>query len=79
MHIGESISVIATFGLPYRIRPLRFRWAGRLYDVKEVTYTWKSKEGQREIFHYSVTSGDCLYELTFDTGSLLWRIENLEA
>ena len=79
MEVGEPISVIASFSHMYRIKPLRFRWSGRLFDVKEITYLWKSTEGQSEIYHFSVSDGRSLYELAFDTGSLLWRLEKLEA
>lgn len=79
MQIGDTISVLASFGMSYRIKPLKFKWSGRLFDVKEITYTWETKEGQKEVYHFSVTDGKTLYEITFDTGSLIWRIENLEA
>jgi hypothetical protein len=78
MYVGETISVIASFGQSYRIRPVKFNWAGRLFEIKEITYTWKTKEGKKNIFHFSVTDGGALYELTFDTDSLVWRLENLE-
>jgi hypothetical protein len=78
MYVGETISVIASFCLPYRIKPVRFNWSGRLFEIKEITYTWKTKEGKKNIYHFSVTDGGSLYELTFDTDSLLWRLENLE-
>lgn len=76
---GENISVIASFGQPYKIKPVKFKWSGRLFEVREITYTWKTKEGQKVIYHFSVTDGRSLYELTFDTNSLLWRLENIEA
>lgn len=79
MQIGDAINVLASFGMPYRIKPLKFNWSGRLIDVKEITYSWKTREGQKEIYHFSVTDGKTLYELTFDADSLIWRIENLEA
>ncbi len=79
MDIGEAINVIASFGMPYKIRPLKFKWSGRLFEIKEITYLWKSREGRAEIYHFSVSDGKALYELTFDTGSLLWRLERLEA
>lgn len=75
----EAVSVIVSFGRPYRIRPLRFRWSGRTIDVKEITYSWKTREGRKELYHFSVTDGGALYELTFDPGSLLWKLEQLEA
>lgn len=79
MQVGEIISVLASFGAPYRIRPIRFRWSGRSIDVKEITYTWRSKEGRNELYHFSLTDGATLFELTFDTATLLWRLESLEA
>ena len=78
MHTGENISVIASFGPSYKVRPVRFRWSGKLFDVKEVTYSWNTRDGQKVIYHFSVTDGRTLYELTFDTHSLLWKIEDLE-
>jgi len=76
MHIGEKVSVLASFTAG--IRPIKFKWSGRLITVQEVTYTWKSKEGQANIHHFSVTDGTSLYELSFHTQSLVWRLENLE-
>jgi hypothetical protein len=79
MYIGEIISVVASFGLPYKIRPVRFKWSGKLRDVKDITYTWTTKEGRSNIYHFSVTDGNALYELSFNVASLLWTLENLEA
>jgi hypothetical protein len=78
MQIGEGITVLASFGMPYRIKPLSFTWSGRTIKVEEVTYTWKTKEGQRDLHHFSVTDGSTLFELTFDAVSLLWKIESVE-
>jgi len=78
MDIGETISVVASFGLPYKIKPLRFRWSGKLFEVKDVTYSWQTKEGQNKIHHFSISDGKTLYELSFDTFSLLWRLEKVE-
>jgi len=79
VYVGETISVIASFGRSHRIKPVRFNWSGKLFEIKEITYTWKTEEGRKNIHHFSVTDGRTLYELTFDTNSLLWRLENLEA
>jgi hypothetical protein len=78
MDIGETISVVASFGMPYRIKPVRFRWSGKLFEVQEITYAWQTKEGRTKIYHFSITDGKTLYELSFDTASLLWRLERLE-
>jgi len=78
MVIGETISVVASFGPPYKIRPVRFRWNGKLFEVKEITYLWQTKEGQNRIYHFSISDGKTLYELSFDISSLLWKLEKLE-
>jgi hypothetical protein len=78
MDIGETISVVASFGMPYKIRPVKFRWNGKLFEVKDITYVWQTKEGQTKIYHFSITDGKTLYELSFDTASLVWRLERLE-
>jgi hypothetical protein len=76
-YIGEKVNVLASF--TGGIRPIKFKWSGRLVTVKEVTYTWKSREGQASVHHFSVTDGTSLYELSFHTQSLVWKLENLEA
>lgn len=77
-HIGENISVIASFGRFNKVKPLKFQWSGRLYNIKEITYTWKTKIGQKSIYHFSVTDGASIYEISFDTTSLIWRLENID-
>jgi hypothetical protein len=77
MRIEEDITVLASFGMPHRIKPISFTWSGRTIEVKEVTYTWKTKEGQNVLHHFSVTDGSTLFELTFDSVSLLWKIDSV--
>ncbi|RJQ54721.1 MAG: hypothetical protein C4526_04890 [Nitrospiraceae bacterium] len=79
MRIGEHISVMVSFGPRYRVRPVRFKWSGKTFEVKEITYMWKTSEGQSLVHHFSVTDGKTLYELSFDTSSMIWRIEGVEA
>ncbi|MCX8110151.1 MAG: hypothetical protein N3D15_02750 [Syntrophorhabdaceae bacterium] len=79
MYVGEHVKVLATFDPGYKIRPVKFRWSGRTIRVTEITYTWRSKEGRKDIYHFALTDGSALYELTYDAESLLWRLENLEA
>jgi len=79
MYVGEYVKVLATFAPAYKIRPVKFHWAGRTIRVSEITYTWRSKEGRKDIYHFALTDGSALYELLYDAESLLWRLENLEA
>lgn len=76
--IGEQVSVLAAFGGKNRLRPLRFNWSGRQIHIKEITYEWTTMEGNRRLLHFSVTDGNSLYELCFDTTSVRWRLEGVE-
>ncbi len=77
MKLKEDISVVASFGQPYKVRPVRFRWNGRLLEVSEVTYRWSTMEGRAVVHHFAVTDGIGSYEITFNSQTLLWRIESM--
>ena len=76
---AEPISVTAAFEKPYQVRPLKFKWSGRVLDIAEITYTWQTTEGRSKIYHFSVTGkgGGMLYELTFNPSTLLWHIQGV--
>lgn len=76
MRIGEKVSVLASF--TGGIRPIKFKWSGKLVTVQEITYTWQSREGRASVHHFSATDGTSLNELSFHAQSLVWRFENLE-
>ncbi len=76
--IGEQVSVIAAFGSNASLRPLKFRWSGRQVNIREVTYEWTTLEGKSRLLHFSVTDGNTLFELSFDTDSVIWRLEGVE-
>ena len=73
--LKEPIKVIAVFD--NGLRPVKFKWKGRVYPVKEITYAWTSKEGARSIMHFSVSDGAALYELTYDLSALKWSLEGV--
>lgn len=74
--IKEDIKVIAVFDRG--MKPLKFRWRGRLYGIKEVTHAWASRDGSASILHFSVTDGAGLYELAYNQATLKWSIEATE-
>lgn len=78
MRLMEEISVVASFGRPYKVRPVRFRWNGRLLEVREVTYRWSTMEGRAMVHHFAVTDGASAYEISFNSQTLLWKINSLE-
>ena len=78
IEIGERVFVIAAFGRSIRLKPLRFTWSDRQVDIKDVTYEWTTLEGTSKLLHFSVTDGKTLYELSFNTNSISWRLEGIE-
>lgn len=71
--IDEGIRVGAAFN-NRRIMPVWFMWRGRYYRVRAVTYTWRTDQGIVRVHHYSVSDGDNLYELQFNTDTLEWTL-----
>ena len=78
IEIKEHIFVIAAFGSSTKLKPLRFTWSKKQIHIKEVTYEWASSEGESRLLHFSVTDGNTLYELSFNTNSILWMLEGVE-
>ena len=76
--IREQILVIAAFWGNSRLKPLRFRWLDRQIQVKDVTYEWTTEKGNCRLLHFSVTDGNTLYELSFNTDSINWILEGVE-
>ncbi|MFQ5735832.1 MAG: hypothetical protein ACE5GY_03090 [Thermodesulfobacteriota bacterium] len=75
--IGETVNVVAVFDPAPR--PAKFKWRGKIYPVKEVTYRWTSKEGSAAFTHFSVTDGASLYELAYNHSTMKWSLEEVEA
>jgi hypothetical protein len=75
--IREPVEVAAVFDKG--IRPVKFRWNDRVYPVKEITYTWKTRTGSATIVHFSVTDGSTLFELSYNQSTMKWALEQVEA
>jgi hypothetical protein len=76
---AHPIKVGAVFGDKKKIRPVWFVWEGNTHRIKEITYTWSSREGHALLYHFSITDGaDNLYELCYRTDSTTWHLLALE-
>ncbi len=74
--IREEIKVVAVFDRG--VKPVKFRWRGRLYMITEVTHTWSTRHGSSGILHFSVTDGATLFELAYNLLTMRWSIEASE-
>jgi hypothetical protein len=75
--IDEPINVGAVFSRG-AIKPVWFSWNGREIRIREVTFTWKTQEGNAGLLHFSVTDGQGLYEVVFNKATMGWRILSAE-
>ncbi len=75
--INESISVGVVFSRGM-VKPVWFSRHGTRTRIQEITFTWKTLEGDAPILHFSVTDGQGLYEICYHTATFSWRITNVE-
>lgn len=70
----EQISVLAMFrhGL---IEPLRFKKAGRVYDITSINLRYEAKEGREEILYFSVSDGSQTHKLVYTSSHHRWYTE----
>ncbi|MCR4287638.1 MAG: hypothetical protein NUW09_06465 [Deltaproteobacteria bacterium] len=74
--IREAVKVMVIFDAG--IRPVKFRWRDKVYPVKDVTHSWKSKDGGVALMHFAVTDGKALYELSYNPLASIWLLEKVE-
>jgi len=77
VEVDEPISVGAEF-LCNAIKPVWFVWNKRRIMIREIGFTWKTREGSACVLHFSVTDGQGLYELRYNKDTMGWRIGNAE-
>jgi hypothetical protein len=73
VEIDEPIAVGAVFSHG-DVKPRWFTWNGREIRVREIAFTWKTREGSARVLHFSVTDGQGLYEIVFNTETFMWSI-----
>lgn len=77
LKVDEEIDTLALFE-GNRIRPLRFRWKGVVYRIKEITSEWQSRSGILLIRHFTAldASANC-YQLCFNPHNCRWRLKKI--
>jgi hypothetical protein len=72
--LDEPVDVLTCF-LGGRVRPLRFRWRGKVIRVRKVTGEWTRREGSHRLSYFSVEgAGTESYELRYDSRSQSWTL-----
>ena len=64
--LSDPVDVLTAF-VDGRVRPLRFRWQGRVIRVRRVTGEWTRREGSSALRYFSVESSAAdTFELCYD-------------
>ena len=61
-----------------QIKPYVFFWNKRRIAIDKINLVHQSREGDRDLYHFSVSSGGNFYRLGFDSGRLKWVLEAIE-
>jgi len=85
--IDEKIKVGAVFACPegrpanrgydQKLKPVWFFWSGKKYPIKEITFSWKDRKGESDLYFFSVTDGQAVYEISYNDKSLVWMLEKV--
>jgi hypothetical protein len=75
--VREKIKAGVVFGKGVP-QPKWFMWKGKRIDVKEVTYTWNTMEGEAVLLHFAAAAETGTYELSFNQKTLEWILEKTE-
>jgi hypothetical protein len=72
--LNDPVDVLTAF-VDGRVRPLRFRWQGRVVRVRRVTGEWTRREGASLMKYYAVEgTGAETYELCYDPRGPRWLL-----
>ncbi|PLX82550.1 MAG: hypothetical protein C0614_06025 [Desulfuromonas sp.] len=70
----ELIRVAVIFEPGKGLRPVWFDRNRRQHQVKETTYRWQDRAGDKPLHHFSVTDGESLFELIYSPLEGVWTL-----
>ncbi len=77
--IKELVRIAAVFTPGQQIKPVWFDWHRRQHKIVQTTSLWKERQGDATLLHFSVTDGEALYELIYNTREQNWMLNGVEA
>jgi len=82
--LSENVKVYAIYNetgdrkFPHdKLGPVMFIWRNREYRVQDVTYVWREIQGQAEVYHFTVSDGASVFELSYNAKALDWTISGV--
>jgi hypothetical protein len=61
-----------------RMTPVWFDLNRRKHVIREITNTWRARQGETVRIYFHVTDEGALYELVYDPGDGSWTLEQIE-
>lgn len=74
--VNEPIEVLVKF-YKAQVFPSFFKWREKTYKVEKVNLVHRLKEGENNIYYFSVSDNANFFRLAFFTKDLSWKIEEL--
>jgi len=72
--LNDPVDVLSVFA-GGKVRPLRFRWQGRVVRVRTVSGEWTRREGQTVLRYFAVEGASSgTYELCLDPRGPSWTL-----
>jgi hypothetical protein len=75
----EPVRVAVIFAPGKGLRPVWFDRHRQKHVVREVTYSWQDRIGEKPLLHFAVTDGEALYELVYNLLDSSWVLVDQQA
>jgi hypothetical protein len=77
--VDSYLRVGVIHGPGRRITPVWFDLKRRKHIIREITNSWRDRQGETVRIHFHVTDDGALYELVYDLGDTSWALERIES
>ncbi len=74
--LNEPIEVLVKF-YKSQVVPSFFKWRKKTYRVEKVNLVHHEKEGENQIYYFSVSDNANFFRLAFSTRDLSWKMKEL--
>ena len=72
--LDDPIEVIAVF-TDHQLRPLRFKWRGKVHRITRITGSWKKFEGEYIVRFFAVVDDQTnVFQLTYNERLTDWTL-----
>jgi hypothetical protein len=62
-----------------RMTPVWFDLQRRKHVIRDITNSWRARQGEAVLVYFHVIDGGALYELVYHLAEARWTVEQIEA